>query len=82
VDARKQSFDAKAAVALLRTGKRILAAKGKKIVELDPQTAADAEIAAAALGPSGNLRAPAIRAAGSYLVGFSEETFSRMLRER
>lgn len=40
----------------------------------DPPSAA--ELAKAVLGPSGNLRAPAIRTGKSWLVGFHEEAYA------
>ena len=53
-------------------------AKGKKVLELDmkkdPPSAAD--LAAVVLGPTGNLRAPAIKTGKSWLVGFNEEAYS------
>ena len=35
----------------------------------------DAELLAAMLGPTGNLRAPAIRRGKTLLVGFNEDAF-------
>lgn len=53
-------------------------AKGKKTLEFDfkqdPPAAAD--FAKAVLGPSGNLRAPAIRTGKTWLVGFHQEAYT------
>lgn len=35
-----------------------------------------AELAAVVLGPTGNLRAPAIRTGKSWLIGFHEEAYA------
>lgn len=39
----------------------------------DPPSAAD--LAAAVLGPTGNLRAPSLRIGKTWLVGFSEQAY-------
>ncbi|MBI3891181.1 MAG: hypothetical protein HY303_06585 [Candidatus Wallbacteria bacterium] len=39
----------------------------------------DAALAEALLGPTGNLRAPAMRVGRVLVVGFDEETYSRYL---
>ena len=39
----------------------------------DPPSAAD--LAAVVLGPTGNLRAPAIKSGKTWLIGFNEEAF-------
>ncbi len=55
----------------------VIVAKGKKTLvfdmKKDPPSAAD--FAKAVLGPSGNLRAPAIRSGKTWLVGFHEEAY-------
>lgn len=54
-----------------------MVAKGKKIATFRPGAAGfdAAEFAAAVLGPSGNLRAPALRAGKTWYVGFHEEAY-------
>ena len=56
---------------------RVVAAKGKKIVELDlvKDKPSMAELAKVMLGPTGNLRAPTIRAGKKLLVGFNPEVY-------
>ena len=51
-------------------------AKGKKVRTFAPAKDDPEEIAAAALGPTGNLRAPAIRTGKTWLIGFNEEAYS------
>lgn len=60
----------------------IHAAKGKKVVHLDLRGGhvAKAEIVAAIIGPSGNLRAPALRRGRTLFVGFHDEAFPALLR--
>lgn len=54
--------------------------KGKKIVHFDLRrdNPGAAELARVLLGPTGNLRAPALRRGKTLLVGFDEETYRRI----
>ena len=60
---------------------KLLAAKGKKAVRLDlkKEKPVKKEILALILGPSGNLRAPAIRKGKLLLVGFCQEAYAAYL---
>jgi hypothetical protein len=77
-DARKERIDERAALALAKSMKRVLAARGSAIVALDPGKSSPAEIASAIVGPSGNLRAPALKVGGTLVVGFNEELYDRV----
>jgi len=65
------------AAGLARAADRIIVAKGRKVDEFGGGKAT-AEVIAAMLGPTGNLRAPCIRAGKTLLVGFNEEVFERV----
>ena len=54
-------------------------AKGKKVLTFEPKKDSfdGAEFQKAAIGPSGNLRAPTIRAGETWLVGFSEGAYAQ-----
>ena len=56
----------------------MIVGKGKKVTTFDlakdPPNAAD--LAAAVLGPTGNLRAPSIRIGKTWLVGFNDEVYA------
>jgi arsenate reductase-like glutaredoxin family protein len=56
---------------------QIYSAKGKKVVHLDlkKDKPGEAEILKLLLGPTGNLRAPALRVGKTLLVGFNPETY-------
>jgi arsenate reductase-like glutaredoxin family protein len=56
-------------------------AKGKKVthVDLKKDRPDRATLLALLLGPSGNLRAPTIRAGRTLLVGFEPETYGKVL---
>jgi hypothetical protein len=53
-------------------------AKGKKVTEFKPGGKAAANLVDAMLGPTGNLRAPTIRAGKTVLVGYNEEVFAEV----
>jgi len=74
VDARKQRFDEDDLEQLFAGASRIVAARGKKSVELDlaKDPPSREELARAVLGPSGNLRAPALRMGTTWLIGFGQ----------
>ena len=61
---------------LLETATRIVVAKGKRVDEFSVTASANDKIIEAMLGPTGNLRAPAMRVDNLILVGFHEKVFS------
>ena len=50
--------------------------KGKKVLTFNPKKDDPDEIAKVALGPTGNLRAPAIRMGKTWLIGFNEDAYA------
>jgi hypothetical protein len=82
VDAGKDRHDRPQALALARSAKRVVAGKGKVVVVFDMKTAPpdDATLAAAILGPTGNLKAPTLKIGDTLLVGFNEEAYKRVFR--
>jgi hypothetical protein len=66
------------AVALVKSAKRVIVAKGKKVKSF-PGGKATKEIVDALLGPTGNLRAPTLRVGKTLLVGFDEDSYSDVL---
>lgn len=59
----------------------IYSIKGKKVVHLDLRKGAPvpAELVAALIGPSGNLRAPVLRKGRVMIVGFDPEIYRKVL---
>ncbi len=57
---------------------RVIVAKGRKVTEF-PGGKAGKDVLDAMLGPTGNLRAPTIRAGRTILVGFDEDVFEANL---
>jgi arsenate reductase-like glutaredoxin family protein len=81
VNAAKVRYDPREALELARQSRRVLVAKGKRVVEFDMQRDPpdDETLLAHILGPSGKFRAPAIRRGSTLLVGFDEDEFERVL---
>jgi arsenate reductase-like glutaredoxin family protein len=65
---------------LVKQVKELYVAKGKKVVHFDlkKDKPGDDELAKVLLGPTGNLRAPAIRKGKTLVVGFDEETYKQV----
>lgn len=80
VDARKESIGKKEALQLVRDVDEIYAARGPKVVHIDlkKESPAPDELASVLLGPTGNLRAPAIKQGRKLVVGFNEDTYARL----
>lgn len=66
------------AAALAKGASRVLVAKGKKLDTFKPAGKAPKACVDAMLGPTGNLRAPCIRAGKTVIVGFNEEAFGEL----
>ncbi|MAY79411.1 MAG: hypothetical protein CL930_01350 [Deltaproteobacteria bacterium] len=66
-------------MSLARDAKHIWVSKGKKLIKFDlSNDVSDEEIARVILGRSGTLRAPAIRAGDTFLVGFHPEGYTEI----
>jgi arsenate reductase-like glutaredoxin family protein len=59
----------------LADAKTITVAKGKKILTLSPASDTKQDILKAVMGPSGNLRAPALRKGKNWTIGFHPEVY-------
>ena len=79
VDASKERIGKAGLKELFGGATKIVVAKGKKVVTLDPRVDAASEVAQHVLGPTGNLRAPALRRGTTWLVGFNEEAYAARL---
>jgi arsenate reductase-like glutaredoxin family protein len=80
VDARKETLQRDRALEIARSVAEIWVAKGKKVTHVAMKDRpGDEELAALLLGPTGNLRAPAIRRGKTLIVGFDEETYKKVL---
>ncbi len=67
-------------MALVKKVNEVYVAKGKKVVyfHLKKDRPGDDELAKVLLGPTGNLRAPAVRKGKTLVVGFNEETYEKV----
>jgi len=64
---------------LLDKVSKVIVAKGKKSSVYNVKKENPADIAAAMLGPTGNLRAPNIQIGKTLLVGFNDEAYHNQL---
>jgi len=71
----------KEALALVKAADVIRSVKGSKVVSLDLKSnPPDEEVLALLLGPTGNLRAPALRVGRKLVVGFEPGLYADVLR--
>lgn len=78
-DARKRKIDKDAAWNILKNYQSIIIGKGKKMITYKPDDASKDEILKAALGRSGNLRAPTIEIEGKLVIGYNEEMYAGLI---
>jgi arsenate reductase-like glutaredoxin family protein len=81
VSATKKRIGREEALKLLDGADRLIAARGKQVVEFDLRNDRpdDETLLAHLLGPTGNLRAPTACAGRTLLVGFNEEVYRQTL---
>lgn len=81
VDARKATIPGEEIASVLRGVKLLYATKGKKVIRLDLSSVKpdEATLQSLLVGPSGNLRAPALRVGSTLLIGFDAEMYSEVL---
>lgn len=80
MDARKKALDADQAWALLQGAKTVTVAKGKKFVRFDRVPEQKDELLKAAIGPTGNLRAPTYRVGDEFVIGFNPELYESWVK--
>lgn len=50
--------------------------RGKKIYTLDPKTTDKADVLALVMGPTGSLKAPALRVGNRFMVGWNPDMYA------
>lgn len=82
VDARKVKMGKPQIAALLRTSSKVVASKGKASTTFDLKKSPPVEkvLYENLLGPTGNLRAPALRVGKTLIVGFNEDAWKKVFR--
>jgi arsenate reductase-like glutaredoxin family protein len=80
VNAGKDRRGRAEAIALARSAKRVVTGRGKSVTIFDmtADRPDDDTLAAAILGPTGNLKAPTLRVGDTLLVGFNEESYRKV----
>jgi arsenate reductase-like glutaredoxin family protein len=74
VSANKK-LSASDAAEIVKAATRVVVAKGTKLTEFTPGGKPGKEVIEAMLGPTGNLRAPCIKAGKTVLVGFNDDAY-------
>ena len=72
VDVRAAPIERRAALALARSHRELLATRGPKLHQIDPSRASDDELARLVLGREGTLRAPTLSDGKTMLCGFHQ----------
>ena len=82
INASKTRMGEKEVLELARQADELYAAKGKKVMHIDlkKEKPDRATLLGLMLGPTGNLRAPTLRKGKTLIIGFDEETYSKLLR--
>jgi hypothetical protein len=82
-DAGKVKHGRAEALKLAKAARRVVTGRGKSVVTFDMRQSPpdDDTLAAAILGPTGNLRAPTVRIGDTLLVGFNEAAYQQVLGE-
>ena len=80
INARKEQFDRERTLELLQTPSEVIAVKGKKILRfsLKKNQPPSEDMLSTIIGPSGNLRAPAIRTGKTFVVGFHPDVYGEV----
>lgn len=81
VSANKTAIVPDEAMEILRSMEELHVTKGTRVLDinLQEQALSDADLKALIIGPSGKLRAPAIKTGKKLIVGFDEQMYSRQL---
>lgn len=77
-DARKEKINEEQAWQAISEFSKVYIGKGKKVLEFEPTPDNREEILKAAMGRSGNLRAPALKTKDAVFIGFNEEIYSQL----
>tara|TARA_Y100000588_G_C13648265_1_gene666801 strand:- start:95 stop:370 length:276 start_codon:yes stop_codon:yes gene_type:complete len=67
------------AKALIAEANKLIVAKGKKVTKFNVKDKSSNAAVDAMLGPTGNLRAPTVRAGKTLIVGFNDEVYREVL---
>ncbi len=81
-DAKKERFGEKEALRLAQDADEMYVAKRGNVVyfDLKKRKPSKAELLAAMMGPTGNLRAPVMRMGRTLVIGFDEATYRKVVK--
>jgi len=79
VEARKQKIAGDDAWKLIASAREVIVGKGKKFHVFDPSADSREDILKAALGRTGNLRAPALKMGDRLVIGYNEDMYKQYI---
>lgn len=77
-DAKKEKIDTDMAWQMITQYDRVKIGKGKKVLDYAPDERVKEEILKAAMGRSGNLRAPSIATGKTLLIGYNDQMYEAL----
>jgi hypothetical protein len=77
-DARKEKIDADTAWKIISNFETVHIGRGKKVLSLAPSPDTRDDILKAAMGRSGNLRAPTLKTKDAVFIGFNDDMYHRL----
>ncbi|HPF38396.1 MAG TPA: ArsC family (seleno)protein [Phycisphaerae bacterium] len=80
--ANKIRYEDDAALEIAKEASKIIVSRGKKVETFDMKKnpPSDADLLKAIMGPSGKLRAPALRKGKTLYIGFNEDAYAGLLK--
>ena len=80
INAKKETYQSEKALELVASSNELFAAKGKKVVHINlkKEKPTEEELLKLMLGPTGNLRAPTLKAGKKLVVGFNDEMYANI----
>ncbi len=80
VNARNVKIDSDAAWQILKKRPTLIIGRGKKYAEFEPDEKNREAILKAALGRTGNLRAPALDMGDKLIIGFNQDMYAKFVQ--
>jgi len=80
VNARKEKISGDDAWQLLKKYQTLVIGRGKKYAEYEPDEKNREAITKAALGRTGNLRAPALAVGAKLIIGFNQDMYDTFVK--
>lgn len=77
-NAKSQTYSGEEAWQVIADASKVFVASGKKVIEFVPATADKELMLKKITGPSGNLRAPALKKGNVFYIGYNDELYDQL----